>query len=102
MAQVVQSYSVFYYGGSEGYANARSQITLVGSSNSPLALIRFYDEKMQPPADEVLNNVINMYLPSAALINVLDILRNEKPVYIDFRQNRGLLMTAQEIVGEGE
>lgn len=36
------------------------------------------------------------------LQSVLDVLRNEKPVYIYYSQNRGFLTTAKEPVGEGE
>jgi hypothetical protein len=40
--------------------------------------------------------------PSAMFQNVLDVLRNEKPVYIYFAQGRGFLSTSKEPVGEGE
>lgn len=43
-----------------------------------------------------------MHLPSTMFQSVLDILRNEKPVYIYFAQGRGFLSTSQEPVGEGE
>lgn len=36
------------------------------------------------------------------LQSVLDVLRNEKPVYIYYSQKRGFLTTAKEPVGEGE
>jgi hypothetical protein len=48
------------------------------------------------------DGIIRMHLPSAMLPNVLDVLRNEKPVYVRFTQNRGFLSTVQEPVGEGE
>ena len=43
-----------------------------------------------------------MHLPSTMFENVLDILRNEKPVYIYFAQSRGFLSTSTEPVGEEE
>jgi len=43
-----------------------------------------------------------MHFPSAMLQNVLDVLRNETPVYIYFAQGRGFLSTSKEPVGEGE
>lgn len=49
------------------------------------------------PAD----NIIRMHLPSSMFQSVLDILRNEKPVYVKF-VNRGFLSTSFEKVGKGE
>lgn len=43
-----------------------------------------------------------MYLPSTMFQNVLDVLRNEKPVVIYFAQGRGFLSTSTEPVGEGK
>jgi len=34
--------------------------------------------------------------------NVIDVLRNEKPVYIQFVRGHGVLQTSLEPVGEGE
>ena len=39
--------------------------------------------------------IIRMHLPSAMFQNVLDVLRNEKPVYIYFAQKRGFLSTSK-------
>jgi hypothetical protein len=43
-----------------------------------------------------------MHLPSAMFENVLDVLRNEKPVYVYFAQRRGYLSTSKEPIGEAE
>ena len=48
------------------------------------------------------SGIIRMHLPSTMFHNVLDVLRNETPVYIDFAQGRGFLSTSKEPVGEGE
>ena len=45
---------------------------------------------------------IYMFLPSDQFLNVIDVLRNETPVYIYFAQNRGFLATSKEPVGEEE
>lgn len=100
--QEIKNYKVYFYGGNDGWENARSLITLIGNSNNPVGFIRFYEQKMPPAADTNQNNMITMYLPSAEFANVIDILRNEKPLYINFKQDRGLLATGPEIVGEGE
>ena len=102
VAKEIKNYAVNFYGGTDGYLNSRAQIALTDNLNNALAYIRFYDGNMPTTADMVQNGVIYMYLPSSSFANVLDILRNEKPLYIDFRQNRGFLMTEKEVVGEGE
>jgi len=43
-----------------------------------------------------------MHLPSTMFSPVLDVMRNEKPVFIYFAQNRGFLSTSKEPIGEGE
>jgi hypothetical protein len=43
-----------------------------------------------------------MHLPSAMFENVLDVLRNEKPVYVYFAAGSGFLSTSAEPVGEEE
>lgn len=46
--------------------------------------------------------IISMNLPSAMFENVIDVLRNEKPIYVYFAQNRGFLTTSMEPIGEEE
>jgi hypothetical protein len=46
--------------------------------------------------------VIRMHLPSSMFENVLNILRNEKPVFVYSAVGRGFLSTSLEPVGEGE
>ena len=43
-----------------------------------------------------------MHLPSTMFENVLDVLRNEKPIYIYFAAGRALLATSLEPIGEAE
>jgi len=45
---------------------------------------------------------IRMCLPSSMFQGVLDMLRNEKPIYCYFAAGRGFLDTSGEPVGEGE
>lgn len=47
-------------------------------------------------------SIVRMHFPSTMFQNVLDVLRNEKPVYIYFAQGRVFLSTLREPVGEGE
>ncbi|MDY6930918.1 MAG: hypothetical protein SVJ22_03250 [Halobacteriota archaeon] len=98
----VKSYSILFYGSPQGYQTNRAQIQLSGSDGKTLAWIRFNDPGMFFENDYESNGIIRMHLPSAMFQNVLDVLRNEEPVYIYFTQNRGFLSTSKEPVGEGE
>jgi hypothetical protein len=101
MAEVT-SYSILFYGGPDGYQTNRAQIQLSGASGV-LAWVRFNDAGMAFEADYQSGGIIRMHLPSEMFQNVLDVLRNEKPIHVYFAQNRGFLGTmASEPVGEAE
>jgi hypothetical protein len=102
MATEVKEYHILFYGGPDGYQTNRAQIQLSGANGKTLAWIRFNDPGMTFENDYQASGIIRMHLPSAMFQNVLDVLRNEKPVYIYFAQNRGFLSTSKEPVGEGE
>jgi len=102
MATVVESYSLLFYGSPAGYQTNRAQIQLSGADGKTVAWIRFNDPGMFFENDYQSGGIIRMHLPSTMFQNVLDVLRNEKPVYIYFVQNRAFLGTAKEPIGEGE
>ena len=98
----VTGYHVLFYGSPLGYQTNRAQIALYNASDKTVAYLRFNDPGMFFESDSESGGIIRMHLPSAMFENVLDVLRNEKPVYIYFAQNRGFLSTSKEPVGEGE
>jgi hypothetical protein len=102
MATEVKSYSILFYGGPDGYQTNRAQIQLSDAGGKTLAWVRFNDPGMTFENDYQSDGIIRMHLPSAMFPNVLDVLRNEKPVYVRFTRNRGFLSTSKEPVGEGE
>ena len=102
MATEIKKYHVLVYGSPAGYQTNRAQIALYDGSNKTVAYVRFNDPGMLFENDSMSGNRIKMHLPSTMFQNVLDILRNEKPVYIYFAQGRGFLSTSKEPVGEGE
>lgn len=102
MATEVKKYHVLVYGSPTGYQTNRAQIALYNSSGKTVAYIRFNDPGMNFENDSESGGRIKMHLPSTMFENVLDVLRNEKPVYIYFAQGRGFLSTSTEPVGEGE
>lgn len=102
MAVEVKKYHVLFYGSPAGYQTNRTQISLYDANNKVVAYLRFNDPGMFFENDSNAGGIIKMHLPSAMFENVLDVLRNEKPVYIYFAQGRGFLSTSSEPVGEGE
>jgi len=75
-----KSYSILFYGSPQGYQTNRAQIQLSGSDGKTIAWIRFNDPGMFFENDYESGGIIRMHLPSAMFQNVLDVLRNEKPV----------------------
>ena len=102
MAHTIGSYSVLFYGSPSGYQTNRAQIQLKDTNNKVVAWIRFNDPGQLFEDDYENNGIIRMHLPSAMLDNVIDVLRNEEPVYIYFAANRAFLGTSSEPIGEGE
>ncbi len=102
MSIEVKQYHILFYGSPEGYQTNRAQITLYDANNKVVAYVRFNDPGMTFENDYQSDGIIRMHLPSAMFENVLDVLRNEKPVYIYFAQNRGFLATSKEPIGEAE
>ena len=100
MANVTQ-YHVLFYGSSDGYRGSRAQITLYDGTNV-LGYILFFDPGMPFPNDGQSGGKIYMSLPSAMFENVLDVLRNEKPINYYFVSEHAFLGTTTEPVGENE
>ena len=100
MANVTQ-YHVLFYGSSGGYQDNRAQIALYDGTNV-LGYVRFHDSGMPFPNDSQSGGQIIMHLPSAMFENVLDVLRNEKPINYYFASGHAFLGTSTEPVGEGE
>lgn len=72
------------------------------SAGNTAAFIRFNDPGMLFENNSQSGGIILRHLPSAMFQSVLDVLRNEKPVYIYFAQGRGFLATSMQPIGEGE
>jgi len=102
MAVEVKKYHILFYGSPSGYQTNRAQISLYDTNNKVIAYLRFNDPGMFFENDSNAGGIIKMHLPSAMFENIIDVLRNEKPVYIYFAQGKGFLSTSAEPVGEGE
>jgi len=66
------------------------------------AVIKFHDEGANFGEDYQTESIIWMHLPSNMLHSVVDVLRNEKPIFIQFAANRAFLSTSEEPIGEGD
>jgi hypothetical protein len=102
MATEIKKYHILFYGSPAGYQTNRTQIALYDTTDKTAAFLRFNDPGMFFENDSQSGGIIRMHLPSAMFQNVLDVLRNEKPVYIYFAQGRGFLSTSKEPIGEAE
>jgi hypothetical protein len=102
MTTEIKHYHILFYGSPAGYQTNRAQIALYGSDGNTAAYIRFNDPDLLFEDDSQSGGIIRMHLLSAMFHSVVDVLRNEKPMYIYFAQGRGFLATSKEPVGEGE
>lgn len=102
MTAEVKKYHILFYGSPSGYQTNRAQIALYDGSDKTVAYVRFNDPGMFFENDYESGGIIRMHLPSTMFENVLDVLRNEKPIYIYFAVGRAFLATSLEPVGEEE
>lgn len=102
MTTEIKDYHVLCYGSPAGYQTNRAQISVYDTTGQTAAFIRFNDPGMFFEADYVDGGIIRMHLPSSMFANVLDVLRNESPMYIYFAQGRSFLSSSKEPIGEAE
>lgn len=103
MAEIL-NYSIRINGGPEGSVNFhRAEIFLFGTNGKVIGLIQFYDDGEELPASSS-GEFIEMALPVSRLHDMVDLLRNEKPVYLQWQSaiNCGYVSTGMEPTGEGE
>ena len=100
----VTRYHVLFYGTDDGYVDSRAQIALfIGATGATVVgYIRFHDPGMPFPADSQSGRLIIMHQPSAMFPNVLDVLRNEKPIDFYFSSGHAFLAATTEPIGEAE
>ena len=101
MTTEIKDYHILVYGSPAGYQTNRAQISVYNTAGQTAAYIRFNDPGMFYE-DDYTDGIIRMHLPSSMFANVLDVLRNEKPMYIYFAQGRGFLSSSKEPIGEAE
>ena len=97
----VTRYQVLFHGSPDGYEAKRAEIILFNDTTT-VGNVRFHDPGMPFPNDGMDGNHIVMHLPGYMYENVIDLLRNERPIIYYFGLGRAFLGTAYEPVGEGE
>ena len=93
------------YGGPAGSEKGvRAKIFLFDSTNVTAGILSFYDPGHTVPKDKKVGISVRMAMNVSELHGVVDILRNEAPIYLLWQESeqRGILSTSQEPVGEGE
>ena len=88
----VDRYRIVMYGSSKGKPELRAKIELYTRSVETLSSagkIRFHSGAL--PDDENKKGTLVMNLPYEELDNVVDLLRNEKPIYFAFHEDRAVL-----------
>ena len=103
----VTTYRAIVYGGPNGKAGADALVTL--GIPDAWVFLRFYPEGTTLPDNRKATHASGKFMyyvsyRSAQLSNVIDLLRNEKPIYFYFRDDTmaAYITTASEPVGEEE
>lgn len=105
----IKKYDVEYYAGGSSSYDYRAIIDLRRSDNSLIGSLYFYrNPATMPNVDDQAKPTRSFawcFFPEQDFPHVLDLLRNEKPLYFQFITgvlNIGVLKTSYEPVGEGE
>ena len=105
----IKVYDVAYYAGAKNLSGHpyRAIIGLRDENNMLLGAAYFHhNASTMPTADtQKSNGYIACHYPAESYPHVLDLLRNEKPVFVEFEVaagNVGNIRTSAEPVGEGE
>ncbi len=79
-----------------------AQIHLFNEDNKLAGYIQFYDTTEIPAGSN--DNYLILTMPFHKFSAIVDVLRNESPVFIKWQEggNNGFISTTQERIGEGE
>ena len=104
MYSEIASYRVFLDSGTQKN-RCFTFINLFDKNEETIGVLQFLDEGLEIP-DKINDDVIHLQYPLTKFPYVLDVLRNEGPVFIGYWQNEfgkyGRIYTGSERVGEGE
>jgi hypothetical protein len=96
-------YRIVFYGASEDKPDLKAKIELYsapsGETAHSMGRIRFYEGPLPSDSKEKKGGDFTMNLPTSMFGDVVDLLRNEIPVYFSFHEGRAVLGTANEPIG---
>ncbi len=105
----IKNYDVAYYAGAKNISGHpyRAVIGLRDENNKLLGAAYFHHKHASMPTSDTQKSTgfISCHYPADHYPQVLDLLRNEKPVFVEFdvkAGNVGNIRTSAEPVGEGE
>ena len=105
----INNYDVAYYGGAKNISGHpyRAIIGLRDQDNMLLGAAYFHHSAATMPNSDTqkANGYISCHYPAEHYGHIIDLLRNEKPVFIEFEVAAGNvanIRTSSEPVGEGE
>ena len=100
----VRQYAIRMHGGPQGSNDSiRAQIHLFDHQNKLVGAIDFFDDGVELPVDS-RHDFIRMALPAGQIHTVVDMLRNEGSIFLEWQEKlrNAYLATSQKPVGEGE
>lgn len=100
----IQSYRIFLDSGTQ-QNRCFTTINLYDNDGEVIGVLQFFDDEIMPEEPEHISRVYLQY-STLKFPFIVDILRNEKPIYIGYWENKygryGRIYTGKEPVGEGE
>lgn len=100
----IQSYRIFLDSGTQQNI-CFTTINLYNIDDEVIGVLQFFDEEIWPEEPDHLSHVYLRYT-TTKFPYIVDVLRNEKPLYIGYWENQygkyGRIYTGKEPVGEGE
>lgn len=101
----VETYQIQHFAGGKGYA-LRAMIWLYDENNAAIGNIRFYKNPNEVSQfdSQSSSGFIACHNPPDQYQAVVDLLRNEKPIFLHFNSSLklGYLSSSREPVGEGD
>lgn len=102
----IKRYAYKIFGGPKGSGNGkRASIYLFNKDNHAIGTVDFWEEGAILPADGLSETgLIQFSLHIGLMDSVVDMLRNEEPVFVAWQERlkNAYIGTSQEPVGEGE
>ena len=104
MYKEIKKYRIFLDSGTQKEKNFTT-VNLYDKDEEIIGILQFYDKGFEPK-EMAESHYIYLQYAIEKYPYVIDVLRNEKPVFIGYWENEfgkyGRIYTGKEIVGEGE